>query len=592
MAIMEEHSLFDYLVRELDSEERRALLVRMQGALPSYPVELAPAGDVDDFVPEAEAGRLGLFRRLVLLLTALLTGKDRSHLLRELYLRRLGEQIRRRNPGLIDFRNERFLDGMREELSRLADSARLFRGLLSGALSGGPGSGHAEGLSDDRRAFIAFLARDELRSFQTAFARDTDPQQIWRSLPLAEERTPTLERTAAEERRVREEMLARFTRLVASIPEESKRRLYRDTAALYGLHSLAAFDFESLRAPFERHRLAGGFSCPFAQLAPALRELAENLSVVNHPPSPQALYDLILFSHREQLDEANPDLEERLRERLAGAREALEAISRFHERVPLVAILRFVRGDPYYLPRVSGGGEDWFLLYQDFWRRRLQRSYQEFVQARVRKQLEERCRWLLGGRLPPQLDNYRDDKFGADTPVLHALSLAFLAQFHATAFLELHRPLKLIYLNGEFFREDNRRAFTDAFHFFDSLTGTIGALEARLGPSGDLRAAIQSIKNTEPRKRLQTAGIRDVLSRADVDARALVEQGEVELAALADLLGGILEGRPGEPFDSLANLRRLGGRENPELTRAWKRAMELCGQAHRLLREILALELA
>jgi len=40
-----------------------------------------------------------------------------------------------------------------------------------------------------------------------------------------------------------------------------------------------------------------------------------------------------------------------------------------------------------------------------------------------------------------------------------------------TAFPDLHRPLKLIYLNGEFYREDNRRAFTDAFTFFDGLGG-------------------------------------------------------------------------------------------------------------------------
>jgi len=581
--MMEEHSLFDHLVRELDSEERRSLLVRMQGALPSYPEELAPAPEVEAFLPETEARRLGFFRRLRLILTAFFTGKDRAHLLRELYLRRIGEQIRRHNPGLIDFRTGRFLDGMREELSRLADAARCLRELLAGALGS--------------RAFVAFLARDELRDFQQRVVGDTDPEAIWRTLQATGAPAPALEpatggRVPADHRHVREEMFARLEALVSSIPEQSKRRLYMESSAIYGLQSLAAFAFETLQEPFQRHGRPGGSFCPLAGLASPLRGLAESLSVVIHPPSPQALYDLILFGHRDRLEEEDPDLEEHLREKLASAREALEAIRRFHERVPLVAILRYAGGDPYYLPRVSAGGEDWFLLFQDFWRRRLQEAYQGFVRGRLREQLEQRCRMLLRGKLLPPMDNYHDDKFGADTPVRHSLSLAFLRQFHSAVFLELYRPLKLIYLNGEFFREDNRRDFTDAFHFFDSLGGTIGALEVRLGPSGDLRAAIQTIKNSEPRPRRQASGIREVLSRADLDARAVVQEAKTQLGALVVLLGGILRGRPGERYDSLANLKKLGGNENPALTAAWTRAAELCDQAHRLLEEILDLELA
>jgi hypothetical protein len=581
---MEELSLFDHLVRELDTDERRALLVRMQSALPSYPTELAPQAELENFEPDAEMGQLGLFRRLIFGLSVFFTGRDRAHLLRELYLRRLGEKIRRYNPDLIDFRALRFLPGMLKELAGLAECARYLRGLLEGALG------------SQRRAFVAFLARDELRGFQVQVMHDTDPEMLWKRINVSEKerkggQLPHAASAHESARRaLREEMLGRYQRLVDSIPEDGKRRLYRDSAALNGLHSLATFDFDTLRAPFKQQKGSPARSCPLSDLLPSLRALAESLSVIDRPPSPQALYDLVVFSFREQLDEPNPELERRLRERLADSRKALEGIRRFHERVPLTTILRYVSGNPYYLPRVRGGGEDWFLLYQELWRRRVHQAYLDFVDGRRREELKERCRALLAIPSLREPENYHSNKFGTDTPVRHSMSLALVQQFYAS-FAHLQRPLRLIYLNGEFFREENRREFRDAFHFFDTVGGKIGALEVRLGPSGDLRAAIQAFKDAQLTPRLQSVKIREVLIRADIDARAVAEEALLQLRNMAGLLRGILKGRPGDRFDSIANLTSLGGRENRELTVAWERAMDLCEQTYDLLDEILTLEM-
>jgi hypothetical protein len=581
---MEELSLFDHLVRELDSEQRRAMLVRMQNALPVYPVDLAPEEGAEPFEPEAEMSRLGLLRRLLLTLTAFFSGRDRAHLLRELYLRRVGEQIRRHNPGLIDFRTLRFLPGMRDELTRLAECSRALRGLLEGALGG------------ERRAFVAFLARDELRGFHVQVVHDTDPAVLWARMEgpggrsgREDQGTHGSQDTAAE-RALREEMLTRFQRLLDSIPEGSKQRLYRDSAALNGLHALTSFDFDTLKAPFKRHRGPLGRTCPVTDLLPPLRALAERLSVVDRPPSPQALYDLIVFSFREQLEEDRPELETQLKERLTGARAALEGIRNFHERVPLTLILRFVSHDPYYLPRIGGGGEDWFLLYQEFWRRRVHQGYLDFVDERLRGRLKKRCQELLQTGTLQEPENYHSGRFGADTPVRHSLSLAFLGQL-ARVFTELHRPLKLIYLNGEFFKEENRRAYTDAFDFLDRLGGGIAALEERLGPAGDLRAAIQEIRSAQLGRRLQSLRIREVLARADIDARSLAEEARTQAGSMAALLRGILKGRPGDRYDTIANLKSLGGRENRQLAAAWDRAMRLSEAAHDLLEEIVSLEL-
>ena len=71
----------------------------------------------------------------------------------------------------------------------------------------------------------------------------------------------------------------------------------------------------------------------------------------------------------------------------------------------------------------------------------------------------------------------------------------------------------------------------------------------------------------------------------------MAEDALTQLRNLAELLRGILKGRPGDRFDSIANLKSLGGRETRELTAAWERTMDLCAQTHALLDEILALEM-
>jgi hypothetical protein len=215
----------------------------------------------------------------------------------------------------------------------------------------------------------------------------------------------------------------------------------------------------------------------------------------------------------------------------------------------------------------------------------------EFYHSRTRTTLNTEALEFFNSSSLPNLANYRADKFGTNTPVRHELSLSFIKGFLEDVFSPLSRSLKLIYLNGEFYKEENRNAFTDAFLYLSETESKIEQLESTLGPQGDLRAAIQEVKGQALGPRLRRKRIADILSRADSQARTLLEEFLEQIDNLKALLYGILKGQPGDRYDTLVNLKKIGGRENSNLRKAWIRALDKSDRATKLLKRIRELEI-
>jgi hypothetical protein len=217
--------------------------------------------------------------------------------------------------------------------------------------------------------------------------------------------------------------------------------------------------------------------------------------------------------------------------------------------------------------------------------------YLEFYRSRTRISLTAQVQQFFGHDSPAGMQNYRANKFGGNTLVRHELSLRFVRGFLEKVFTPLSRSLKIIYLNGEFYKEENRHSFTDAFLYLSEGEKKIEELESLLGPRGELRAAIQQVKGQAIGKRLRRKRIMDILARADSKARVLLDGFLEQIETLEALLYGILKGQPGDRYDTLVNLAKIGGRENLELRSAWDRALERSGRAASLLKKIRELEI-
>jgi hypothetical protein len=428
---MKDAIMFDQLVKELNSQERRELLVRIQSSVPVYSQPLNPEEGRSVFVPVEELADLNVVERVFLFFKSLFTHKDRTTLLRERYLNRTLFEVERNNPSLIHGPASRFHAGMYEELRALRGHARILHRSLQ------------EVLGDSRREFIAFLARDGFKDFRGRLDEETNPQIIWENSNLH------------EEKQVRTVMLKRFEELIQMIPEPSKRELARDAQAFFSLYDVGLYRFEALLSPF---RGKDDLTADFADLKRPLIELADTLEPVRIPPSPRALYDLFLFLHQGRLGERDFDLEDQLMIDMSDVHSALAGIRKFNERVPLQKILHLVTQDPEYYPAARRSMPDWFSFYRDFWRQWMHRRYLDFYHSRRRGTLLSESLEFLNVISLPKLANYRADKFGKDAPVRHEFSLSFIKGFLKYVFAPLSRALKLIYLNAEFYKEDRSRS--------------------------------------------------------------------------------------------------------------------------------------
>jgi len=561
---MEEAVVFDQLVRELDDQERRALLVRIQSSTPVYCEPLQPQKDgAAAFILEQELAGLSLPARIVLFFRSLFSRRDPAEVLQQRYLRRLAADIERRFPTLIDFQARRFRDGMYEQLLALRKHLRSLYDPLQEVMSRHPGQ------------FIAFLARHELKEFQLTLEQQTDPRQLWEQGAFR------------DEKQVRTVMLQRFYESLETIPKTGVREVGREARSLFALHELSSHSFDALLAAFEGEQNP---SADFKAATSPLKQLADRLEPVRVPPTAQVLYDLFLFLHQRRLEDKDFDLENQLMADMSTVHAALAGIRRFHDRIPLHSILRWVTRDPAYRPAAPKPAADWFSLFKEFWHQWVHRRYVEFYQSCRRDELIADSLEFLGLKSLPQLTNYRSDRFGARIPVRYELSLAFITGFIETPFARLSRALKLIYLNAEFYKEENRRAYTDAFLFLEKGKKNITAFESTLGPRGSFRAAIQDVKGQSMAESLRRKRILDILTRADTEARTLVDGFLEQIENLKSLLYGILKGQPGDRYDTLMNLNKIGGRENRDLRDAWSSALERCERAAALLRSIRELE--
>jgi len=557
--------VFDQLVRELDDQERRALLVRIQSSVPVYGQMLQPEDESESiFAPEEELASLNLLERIILFVKSLFSGKDRYILLEERYLKRLASAIERDNPSLISVSSGRCLRGMHEELLLLRAHARSLYGPLR------------EVFGQRRSEFIAFLARNELKVFQERLREETDPQVFWENGHFSDEKP------------VRTLMLKRFQELIEAIPLDARQRIGQDAGTFFALYSFSRHPFEELLSAFKGEETP---EAEFAGVKKPLQELAESLEPLRIPPSAGALYDLFLFLHQERLEEQDFDLERQLMDDMAAIHSALAGIRRFRDRVPLHALLRLLTRDPAYYPAPHPPAVDWFSCFKEFWRQWVHHRYLEFYHSRTRSSLISEALEFLTSKSLPVMANYRADKFGGSTPVQHELSLSFIKGFLKNVFTPLSRSLKLIYLNGEFYKEENRHAYTDAFLYLSEAETKIEKLESVLGPQGELRAAIQEVKGQALGERLRRKRIVDILTRADSQARTLLDAFLEQIETLKALLYGILKGQPGDRYDTLVNLNKIGGRENSDLRKAWTRALEKSDQATMLLKKMRELEI-
>jgi hypothetical protein len=564
---MAETTVFDILVRSMNSQERRSLLERIRASAEVPPAPLRPDDDQEDSVDlDTEYRRMSLLQRIVILLRALFTGHDRQHLLEQVLLRRVETLVERHGTGLVYYRKRMFGARLYDELAALRLSVQYLKGPLDVAMR------------QEKEDFVAFLAGIEMAETQARLMEATDPRTQWR------------DDAGLDSGSFRADLMRRCEEIVDGIPKDTRRGVYYDVQALTALTRLSVHPFGAMLSCFRATNSAEERSCGFAELARYLVSLSEVLSGVRFAPSQQALRALFLFGYKENLLDPAFKVEEHLEGDFYNVESTLNGIREFNEAVPLDLIVKYATGNLGYRPKPQGGAEDWFALYKSFWKRRLARSYSLFFRQRMEERLAARAVAYLGVPKLPELAQYNREHFGEGVLPAHALSLAFLSGFFQQVFGRVSRPLRIIVTSGDFYKQENRNELNDSLAYLALIDENIASLEKRLAKDGDLGMALADADSERRSPSMRVKRLRAVVDQADRNAAYLVSECYKKLYTLTQVLEGIMHGKSSERYDTLANLSAIGGVGNRLLVSAWGEALEQLRAALALLREMRDLE--
>ncbi len=565
---METPSVFDRLVEELNKDERRRLLQQIESGLvlssePLRPeTSEAPGPDI-----ESAFQALGSFLRFIYRLKGLFTGKSGEEAYMESLLARLKKDITHQSPKLADFRHQIFLDRMKTELDSLREAADTLQRFVFPTLE------------KNRAEFIAFLTRCHAEGLISRLEDETDP------------RTIIGEKSIEQESDIKAEMERRFLEILGSLPEDERRSIYLDCQSLEYLKLLCLTDFEGLLARFTFDKVRDSHVCAFAEIGKRLLTLADILGSARLPPSKTGLKAVCLFALRLTEGRQDEDLNDYLQREFTAAEEALYRIRSFNAHIPLGPLTKILANDYSYQTAGLKGGEDWFVIFKKYWAVRLSASYRDYVHALRTTTAEERAFSLLGTRRFEAIRNYHPSFYDQSLTVAHWRSLSFILAFFKNIFVpKMQKSLKVLFLNGEFYKTENRLEYGETFNFLSTINEKLLIFEKRLAPEGELGKPIAESKKENLNEPERLKKIELQIRKADAEALTMVQRTIDCLKILNKILNGILYSEAGGTYDTLSNLGYVGGKENDLLKKDWEKIISLSYEGSTVLLELLAVE--
>lgn len=562
-------STFDTLVLDLQPQERRQLLQKLQAATQVSNDALLSRDVTDDAVLDYDQmyKELGFFMRVFVFFKALLLSMSKQDVLRGIQVKKLIKRVEVRAKGLVDVQCSVLLKDMMLELQTLRHAAKYFYNLLDRTLE------------KERVGFFAFLTSLELELVHQQLMLETDPEYALKANPSASEADIRLAVNRA------------IDNALVLIGEEQRRSLYLDVHGLFVLKSLSAFPFDRLLKQF-----GSGFSetgeVSIAAVTSQLRELDAILNAFDMPPSLKLMETIFTFYFSDQIEDKAFDIEAAIRKELVSAEQALSEIRNFNAKVPLHLIVKMALNDPDLQCDPVAGGEDWFALFKMYWRERTEKKYQKWLAEKRTSELQGRIDKLVGTDWPGSFIYLPQAGNGTVPPVRFAAVLRCLDSFCNTVFVrEINRVLKLILIEGEFYKRDNRLDFTDAYNKILQIVETLKKYDEKLAPDGEFGLAYGLARQEVTSLSVKRRKIESAIQAAETDAETIIRTSVEAMNRMHLVLKGILSGSSRERYDSLNNLSRMDGKANAEFIKSVGNAKDRFEQLASLVNELSKLAL-
>jgi len=524
----------DRLVSGLSLGERENLLDKLKGqsglsAEPLYETEEKEEARENFDISYA---RLPWYYRLYYFILSLVKSRPPAKIFEDSQIGRLGREIDAAAPGFYDWQQNFLLSEFRECVVDLKESARFFYSMLEVSVN------------RDRGGFYAFLGSLEMGEVHSRLHDETDPNVIYEQMPDAS--GPELRQRAL---RIMEEAFSAIT-------DEQRHVMYFNARSLHCLKELSAFVFDRVIMAFGIGSV--GQTCSANVVRDLLLNLNNILFSLKDPPTLSLLESLFIFVLQEKSGEKDFDMSGEMRSLLGRAENALITIRNFNKQVPLTRILRCAFRDMSLCPQPVSGGEDWYAVYREYWKRQIDGKYAEYIRIRKHNELTESFRYFLKGTDLKLLENVVSDDNPDALPVPESFTLSFLLTYYSAVFIpDINNTLRPILIDGEFFKRENRTEFTESYNDLMKLDYDIKHFAKDIASSGELGKRYALAKQDISSLPVKRRKVQLVLEDASRIATGIIESTRQAMKTMIDILNGILKKEPGGKYDSLSNLSHL-----------------------------------
>ncbi|MDR1059327.1 MAG: DUF5312 domain-containing protein [Treponema sp.] len=537
---MAESGNFNRLVSELSLEERQNLLEKLkkQSTLspdPLYVEEEEEAGSADI---EGWYRQLPWYYRLWYFILGIFKARSPLKIFEDRQFAVLGRRVEELSPGLYDYQQYMLLPAFLAQFELLRDASRFFYTALDASVN------------RDKGTYYAFLGSLEMGNIHKRLEEETDPRIIG-------EKNPEM-----PEQELRRLAFSGMEEALDSIGPEEKNLMYSDARSLTCLKELASFLFDRVIMAFSLDSPTGGYSCSINVVKELLISLNNILFSLKVIPPMTLLESLFVFLLQERVKEQGFDINREIQDLLSRAENSLMVIREFSRQVPLTLILRCGCRNMALVPHSIGGGEDWFIIYREYWKRHIETLFAEYMQVRRHQELLNSFRYFLKGTNLKILGNVVSDSNPEGLPIDGAFGLSFLLTFYSVVFMpDINRILRPILIDGDFYRKENRAEFAESYNDLIKLEDDIKQFEAGIAPSGDYGKRYSQARQDMSSLPVKRRKIQLVLEEASDAAESIISRAGAASLSMVNILGGIIEKDPRGKYDSLANLSKLSGKD-------------------------------
>lgn len=374
-----------------------------------------------------------------------------------------------------------------------------------------------------------------------------------------------------------------------SLPDDGRTRMYLAAQAIEWMRRFCSLPIERMMIRFGATQNIAR-SCLIESLTDEMRQVTNVLAGAKRIPL-LLLEGMYLFSVQDEIGNAKFDLENECKAFVKEATSQLVTIKQFKAAVPVADFVRFSLRDVSWRPEPVEGGEDWFMLYKNAWKRQFEEKWIDWNRLYRRSMLEARMRAYLDVPDLPELLYHPWESVWMPLTLRRELTFRFLRglfpEFYTTY---LMRPLKILLIEGDFYRRENLAEYTDAFSVLEHQAQVNEEFEARLSTRGDFGEGFAFVQKEKMATVKGKARLENLMIGVESELGVIIGRVQSAIRSVDMILGGVLGVVRGAPYETLVNMASIQGKFNDRFRKELAVAQENLRTASILISEAEVVE--